>query len=593
VAITNAFIVEVAGAALPVDIEPLLTFAYVDDSLNLPDLFVLRFRDPDRVVLSKTGIAIGTAVRVSVLTGDEQAPALLVAGEVTSLEVDFDATGTFTVVRGYDHAHRLFRGRGTHAYTQVTASDVVTAVARRANLQLGDVQPSTTVFDHVAQTGTSDWDFLESLAREIGFEVAVRDGKLDFRAPRTASTAPGHERADENPLVLQLGADLLRFRAVVTAAEQVSEVQVRGWDVAQKKALVGTAAARTDTAELTGVDPAGLASTFGNRVYVSGDVPYGTQAEVDAAATAVADQLAGAFAEFSGLARGNARLRADVAFTIGNVGAPFDGKYTITSSRHSYDAATGYTTSLTVSGRQDRSLLGLATGGRAGRRVEGVSVAQVSDTSDPQQQSRVRLTFPSLSDDYVSDWARTVQPGAGRDRGALVLPEVGDEVLVALDGAGRPYVLGGLYNGVDTPAKGPVDAVDGGTGAVNRRSLVSRRGHRIDLLDEDGRTEGLSLTTADDALRLVLDATGTSITVHSDGTVAVEGAKGVVVDAKQSKLELKGATVEVTATRGVTVDAGGGGVTVTAGTAVELTGTTAKLVGRTSAEVKGAIVRIN
>ena len=591
-AITNAFLIEIAGKALPDDIEPLLTYAYVDDSLNLPDLFVLRFRDPDRLVLSKTGIKIGTAVKVSVLTGDEQTPALLVAGEVTSLEVDFDTTGTFTVVRGYDHAHRLFRGRGTYAYTQVTAADVVTAVARRANLQLGDVQPTTTVFDHVAQTGTSDWEFLESLAREIGFEVAVREGKLDFRAPRTASTAPATERADENPLVLQLGADLLRLRAVVTAAEQVGKVEVRGWDVAQKRALVGSAQAKTATAELTGIDPAGLATTFGNRTYVWGDVPYGTQAEVDVAATALADQLAGAFAEFSGLARGNARLRADVAFTIDNVGEPFDGKYTITSSRHNYDAVTGYTTALTVSGRQDRSLLGLTSvGGRGG--PAGALVAQVSDTNDPQKQSRVKLTFPLLSDDYVSDWSRTVQPGAGRDRGALVLPEVGDEVLVVLDGAGRPYVLGGLYNGVDPPAKGPVDVVDGGTGAVNRRSLVSRRGHRIDLLDQDGRTEGLSLSTGDDALRLVLDATGTAVTVHSDGTVTVEGAKGVVVDAKQSKLELKGATVEMTATRGVTVDGGGGGVSVKAGTAVELTGTTASLVGRTSAEVKGAIVRIN
>ncbi len=25
----------------------------------------------------------------------------------------------------------------------------------------------------------------------------------------------------------------------------------------------------------------------------------------------------------------------------------------------------------------------------------------------------MKLTFPWLSDDYVSDWARTVQPGAG------------------------------------------------------------------------------------------------------------------------------------------------------------------------------------
>ena len=40
----------------------------------------------------------------------------------------------------------------------------------------------------------------------------------------------------------------------------------------------------------------------------------------------------------------------------------------------------------------------------------------------------MRLTFPWLSDDYVSDWARTVQPGAGKDRGAEVLPEVGGAI---------------------------------------------------------------------------------------------------------------------------------------------------------------------
>ena len=43
----------------------------------------------------------------------------------------------------------------------------------------------------------------------------------------------------------------------------------------------------------------------------------------------------------------------------------------------------------------------------------------------------------------------------------------------------------------------------------------------MDLLDQDGRAEGISLSSADDALRLVLDATGTTITVHSDGKVRV------------------------------------------------------------------------
>ena len=125
----------------------------------------------------------------------------------------------------------------------------------------------------------------------------------------------------------------------------------------------------------------------------------------------------------------------------------------------------------------------------------------------------MKLTFPWLSDDYVSDWARTVHAGAGKDRGFFVLPEVGDEVLVAFEQGDirRPYVVGGLFNGVDTPKPGPIDDVDGGSGAINRRSLVSRRGHRIDLLDQDGRKEGIALATGDGKHTFTLDATGSAV----------------------------------------------------------------------------------
>ena len=43
-------------------------------------------------------------------------------------------------------------------------------------------------------------------------------------------------------------------------------------------------------------------------------------------------------------------------------------------------------------------------------------IGQVSDAADPEKAGRVKLTFPWLSADYVSDWARTVQSGAGKDR---------------------------------------------------------------------------------------------------------------------------------------------------------------------------------
>ena len=79
-------------------------------------------------------------------------------------------------------------------------------------------------------------------------------------------------------------------------------------------------------------------------MYVATDVPYRGQAEVDAAAKALAEQIAGAFAEFEGVARGNPKLRAGAAIAIDNLGAPFDGKYMVTTSRHRFDPTTGYTT---------------------------------------------------------------------------------------------------------------------------------------------------------------------------------------------------------------------------------------------------------
>jgi len=589
VSFTNTFLVEIDGTPLPADIAPLLTAAYVDDSQRYPDLFELRFRDPAHLVLPKTGAKVGSAVKVSVSTSDSKGPIALMTGEVTALQTEFDTGGTFTVLRGYDAAHRLFRGRRTEAFTQMTASDIALKVAQRAGLRTGEVTSTTTVYEHVSQAGTSDWDLIQRLAADVGFEVTVREGKFGFGPPTSASGAPAAGGPEnQNPLVLRLGADLLRFRAVVTSAEQVKEVEVRGWDTATKQALTATKPATTTSVVLPDIDPPKLAKTFGDARYVATDVPHRTQAEVDVAAAALAEAIAGVFAEFEGVARGNPEVRAGAAVTVDGLGTPFDGKYTVTTSRHRLDPTTGYTTFFSVTGVRDRTMLGLASGGGpAPTAPPGVVVAVVDDVNDPEKTGRVRLSYPWLDGRYVSGWARTVQAGAGKDRGALVLPEVGDEVLVVFEQGDfrRPYVLGGLYNGVDQPSSQGIPAVDGGKGTVNRRSMVSRRGHRIDLLDEDGRTEGITIASGDGTVSLKLDATGTKVTVHSDGTVLIEGTQGITLDSSSAKLELKGGQISIAATQGVTVDGGGG--------PVKVTGPTLDLKGGAMASLSASLVKIN
>lgn len=553
---TSKFETTVDGQLLPPHLDAAVLQLTVENSVKLPDSFSIAFRDPHREVLEAAKVTIGSKVEIRVFSETAPQGEKLVGGEVTAVEAELDAEATVTVVRGLDLSHRLSRGRVTETYANVTYSDVATKVARRAGLETGTVDPTKTVHDHVSQGNVTDWDFLNGLAREVGFHVGVTDGKFEFRKPKDSSSAPSAgSYTSQDPLQLVMGRDLLRFRAVVRSSEQVSEVQVRGWDMRQKKAVVGTAPAKT-TSAVIGTTPTDLAGTFASRPYVGVDVPYDKQSEVDAAAAALAEDVASSFAEFEGVARGNPQIRAGRAVSLALVKAPFDGKYSVTSSRHTYEPETGYTVWFTVSGSQDRSTYGLMTNGSGGAGsthgggsppIRGVTTAIVTDVNDPMDLGRVKLTFPWLSESYVSDWARTVQLCAGKDRGGVMLPEVNDEVLVAFDQGDlrRPFVLGELHNGTDKPKLGD-GLVDPSTGAVRRRGFISKKGAGLVFLDDDGK-EGVTLFTGDHQLRIALNKTGTTIKVDSNGKVEITAATDVTVKAG-TKLRLEaGASMELQA----------------------------------------------
>lgn len=620
--VASALVVEFDGTPLPAKFVNTLVEGYVDDSRTLPDLFLLRFRDPDRVLLQQTGLKIGSEARLLARAGGDTAPKPLLEGVVTALEVELDETGTFTVVRGLDESHRLLRGRRVASYQNMTLADICGQVAQRAGLKPGTVDVAGPVIEHLAQPNVTDWEFVRGLAEEAGAQAYVRDGQLHITRPAEASGAPdGSARADRNPLVLELGDNLLRCRAGVSAAEQVSEVEVRGWDVAAKQPVIGRAPAGTSSTLELGVTAAEVSAPFGEARFVVTDAAYGAQAQVDRAAKALAERIAGSFAELEAAIRGNPEVRAGSAVALNAVGAPFEGRYTVTSSRHVFDAVRGYETWITVSGQQERSLFGLTGGGGQGPqgpsgRCTGLVSGTVTDTQDPEGSGRVKVRFPWLSDEYASDWARTAQSG-GTGGGEAFIPEVGDEVLVGFEHGhlDRPYVLAGLYNGKDRPGGGgggapptggsPADGgdlVDPTTGAVNRRAFASKSGNQLELLDAANGPQGVRLRTGDGKLTIDLDRRGTAVVINSDGSVTIEAkeqvsvkaAKGVALDAGRGALELTGDSVTVTSRSGVALDGGNGKVALSTGGAVEVRGGQVTVNGTQRTDVRsGGSVAVN
>jgi phage protein D len=592
--VTSTFTVEIPGP-LPASVKGQPVHVRVENGGSQPAAAVLRYRDPERIFLRESGIRIGGVLKVSARRGGSGSAVQLFHGEVVALEAEFDGTGTFTTVRAFDQGHRLQRGRKVAAFPNMTASDIARKVATAANLRIGVIDSTTTTYPLATQANVSDWDFLSSLAAENGVEMLVQDGKFQFRRPVAASTAPspggpggGGGSAGRSPYVLRMSDNVLSVRSSVTSVNQVDRVQVRGWSVQEKKSLLGETAVGASPTLSVGVTQAQVTEAFGSAAMVVTDVPYGSDAEVKAVSSALAAEVSAALAELEVVVLGDPCLQTGVPVTLTGAGEPFDGKYTVTASKHLDRPGLGYETWLTVSGYQDRSSYGIVSGAAAAARslrVPGVAVGVVTDTKAPedrQGQGWVRLSFPWLSGDsgdgtaYVSDWVRSVQLG-GVGGGGVFVPDVQDEVLVAFDQGllDRPYVIGGLYNGVDKPSADENPLVDATSGKVNRRSLASRAGDRMELLDAADGPSGVRLRTGDGKVQLFLDRQQTAITVNSDGTVSITAAKEVTVTGV-----------------GITLDAGSGALTLS-GQSVSVSGGSVSVHGDDECSIDAPSVKIN
>ncbi|MGH2353706.1 MAG: phage baseplate assembly protein V, partial [Chloroflexota bacterium] len=228
----------------------------------------------------------------------------------------------------------------------------------------------------------------------------------------------------------------------------------------------------------------------------------------------------------------------------------------------------------------------------------GVVVGIVTNNKPPtnQLQGQVKVKFPWLANDE-SNWARLATPMTGNGRGFYFIPEVNDEVLVAFEQGdiNRPYVIGSVWNGRDTPPT-PASQVVDASGKVNQRILKSRLGHTITL---DDSPDAPSITIVDKTAKnsIKLDSTTNKLTATVEGDMLLEAkgtvtVKGSTVDVQATRdLKMKGMSANLEATNALT--AKGATTNVEATAAMTVKGTTTSVQGSATTEVKGGLVRIN
>jgi uncharacterized protein involved in type VI secretion and phage assembly len=197
----------------------------------------------------------------------------------------------------------------------------------------------------------------------------------------------------------------------------------------------------------------------------------------------------------------------------------------------------------------ERVLARSATG--LGGRWYGVYPALVMNISDPDGQGRVKVSLPWSPDGSSARyevWARLSTLMGGNNRGSWFIPDVNDEVLVSF-AAGDPrwpFVLGGLWNGSDTPP----ESMDG-AGNNNLKVLRSRNGVKITLDDQNGQEKLLLETPGGQKVTLkdgpgsieVQDSNGNSIKLESAG-ITINASARVTVSASQVSVSTSILTVD-------------------------------------------------
>jgi uncharacterized protein involved in type VI secretion and phage assembly len=167
--------------------------------------------------------------------------------------------------------------------------------------------------------------------------------------------------------------------------------------------------------------------------------------------------------------------------------------------------------------------------------LEAPRLAEVTSVDDPSGLARVRVRIHGAdADAAVPLWARVAVPFAGAERGAFLLPDVGDTVLVVFVGGDpmHPVVVGGLWTGSEAPPETVSDRVD-------RWTFTGKAGTRIAILEDATGSERVEIETPNGARATVSDRGGGRIVLRAGGATVTLAPAGVTIET--------GATVSVDA----------------------------------------------
>ena len=485
-------------------------------------------------------LAPGAAIAIEVHRNDVVTP--LFEGLVLRLAFTIDDGAPRLVVECQDKAFRLTKPCRTAIYTEMSDSDAIGAVLKRAGgVVAGDLGPGGTAQPALVQYAACDWDFILARAAANGLAVVVTNGTLDLK-PLAVDGSPA--------LTLQLGLDAIdELELELDASGQFPDISAIGWDLPQG---AGTSPAAADPLKLTqgDRDPAADGASLGLAAEALVHLVPVPPAELKAWASARLAQARLGSIRGRVATGGNDTIAPMDLIGLSGVGARFNGNALVTAVRHSVEAGgwrTDYRLGLPPEGLfQPPDTAAPAASGLIPA-ARGLHIGIVADyEDDPDGEFRVRVLLPELAGDGGPLWARLATPEAGNGRGQVFRPDVNDEVIIGFlgDDPRQPVVLGALHGSKNAlPADFAPSKDNIGKGWVTRNGIA------IAFKDQDKpviviKTKKGTVTIDDDQETIsIADGHDNVLTLDKDG-VAIKSGKDFKVEAS-GKVVIKGASVDL------------------------------------------------
>jgi phage protein D len=289
----------------------------------------------------------GAPVKISMGYGDAAGLDVMLTGIITEVSTNFPSSGIPQLtISGYDHSYCLTQGTRSKPWPNKTDSQVVREIAVEYGLQ-PKVDDTAVVHERVEQSQESTEQFLLRLARRNGFECFVFLDDLYFRKPANDRSAA---------IELKWGHGLVSFSPEIRLGEQVTEVEVYGWNIQAKRQIVGRAR-KGDEPGREQKSPCGRKRASGGE-YLQGICkdkattlrvrePVFSQQEADRRAQAILKRRAEGFVGGRGESIGIPELRANANVSLQGLGCLFSATLYIQQATHTVDSS-GYRTSFEI-----------------------------------------------------------------------------------------------------------------------------------------------------------------------------------------------------------------------------------------------------